>query len=303
MAGSTFNERKRRLASYMGMGRSQAIPDDVDTELSVFVNDAILYVGRKIPWDFLRQEEIITLVKYDNAGTISGDAAGVVLTGVGTDFDTSLDTTYLRIQIGINLHDVASVDSSTQLTLSTATPLFEDLSGETFTLYQDGFALTELTGIETANVGSSDSQTLQYVDPDTFQAMISNLPQFGHPEYFTIGAMIDEQPVLRFYPLPGYGEYLRVIGSKEITALSADDDTDDLPGQFSSVIDLFARAYMYEYAGDKRYQVAWGRAQEELLRMFHEILAARGPISLTLDPDVFTNPRIRGNVTYQYRNW
>ena len=97
--------------------------------------------GWSFDWDF----GTIELLASQSAGTVSISNADTALTGVGTSFDDPDHTGY-KILLGGVEYEIASQSSATAAVLTTNFAAGADLSGDTYTAYQNRYALASNVG-------------------------------------------------------------------------------------------------------------------------------------------------------------
>jgi hypothetical protein len=108
-------------------------------EIQQALFNANLAIGGKYPWPWLTANTLITLVGPYNTGTVTLTSGSTAVVGVGTTWDTSWKYKTLRVS---NIdYDVASIDSTTALTLVQAPILDATLSAVSYSIVQDVYAL------------------------------------------------------------------------------------------------------------------------------------------------------------------
>jgi hypothetical protein len=290
LPGDTLFTRRARMGELIGIPRSQTIPSDIQTQMNGYVEDAIRKITRTHEFPFMRGYDRIELQAKVSAGTVAVTLGGTAVTGTGTAFPTVWDgESYAEIRINREVYRVASITDATNLVLTDAATATETAAD--FQLYKARYLLPALYAIETviSTVGAQDA--VEAVSNEHLQAMKAQFLSFGRPRYWACVGYVGGLPEIELYPAPNYNETLHVRGLKLPTIPSSDSDTDDIPEQWSHVVDLFAQANLFYALEDKRYGTAIGRAENELQEMIQQTDPNRDGARWELDPRFYRNPR------------
>jgi len=282
--------RRARLAERIGISRSQTIPADLQTQLNGYVEDAIRRISRHHEWGWMRGYDRIELEAKVDVGTVAVSAGGTAVTGTGTAFPTVwANEDYGEMRIGREVYRVASITDGTNLVLTDSALV--EATAASFQLYKNRYVLSNVYALETivSTVGAQDA--VEAVSNEHVQGMKSQFLSFGRPRFWSNPEYVGGLPVIEVYPVPNYNEILHVRGLKLPTIPSADGDTDDIPEQWSQVVDEWAKVEMYEAMEDQRYSTALRMAEKSLARMIQESDANRDGARFELDPRFYRNPR------------
>lgn len=289
MAGDTLFTRRARLAELIGISRSQTIPADLQTRLNGYIEDAIRKITREHEWPFMRGYDRIELEAVVTEGTVAVTAGDTAVTGTGTSFPTTWSgVTYAEMRIGRQTYRVASIDSGTGVTLTDAA--IETSTAASFQLYKSRYVLPTLYAMETlvSTVGAQDA--LLATSNEQLQGMKAQMLSFGRPTYWACVGYVSGLPEIEVYPVPNYNEILHVRGLKLPTIPSTDNGTDDIPEQWSHVVDLWAQVELFHSMKDDRYSATLQRAMLELNRMIQSADPNRDGARFELDPRFYRNP-------------
>ncbi len=271
------------MAAHFGLPNSADLPADLKTELNAFIAEALREIYRRAKWPFLDYHDRIRLYAADDDGTVSVTAGGTAWTGSSTSWDTSWSGN-IRIRADGEEYRVSTIGSTTSLT--TTDSALSTLSGEDYYLFICEYCL----GATLKHIGDmwlvTPDERLQEVSPSEMASMRTRQFYIGHPKYWCQrGVNSNGYPEIELYPVPGFDEILHVNGTKAGTIPSADSDTDDVPDEFSDVVDKLARARMFLYKNDPRYSVEAPVAERALLMMVQQASVNRGVTRISLDPE------------------
>ena len=289
MGSTTLVVRRQRLAEWLGIPSHHTIPTHISAALTAFIQDSLRELYAYHPWEFLRYSTRIELFPGTNDGTVACTDGSTAVTGTGTAFPTSWSGSYIRIRIGNEIYPVASIGSATGLTLSVAALTTQ--SGESYYLYQDVIVLGATLRKLLADYVSTPASRVIPIGPAEMAQMKGAGILCGHPQYMcSRGVDSNGYTEVELWPVPYYAEFLHVEGVKAGTIPTADGNTDDVPTEFSHVVDCLARKLMFAWKKDERYAIEEGRSAVLLAKMVDEHRFNRGPEAISLDPTVFGLP-------------
>ncbi len=218
---------------------SAMMPDKSDLRpLLVAVQDVVrdIRAHRSGGWSFDLEFGTIELVPSQEAGTVSINNGSTALTGVGTSFD-SPDHTGYKISLGGVVYEIASQSSATAAVLTTNFAASANLSGETYTAYQNRYDLAADVG-RLYRVWDQTNER-----PLTAEAMIRlqsalqvdrNSGQITHYAMDTRGAT--DLKRLAFRPYPTAVAKILYLYEKTHTQITAVDSDVDLPDEMYEVV-------------------------------------------------------------------
>ena len=238
----------------------------------------------------MRGYDRIELEAKVDEGTVAVTAGATAVVGTGTDFPLVwANEDYAEIRIGREVYRVASITDATNLVLTDAA--LATSTAADFQLYKNRYVLANVYALETivSTVGAQDS--VESVSNEYIQGIKAQFLSFGRPRYWSCPEYVGGLPMIEVYPVPNYNEVLQIRGLKLPTIPSADGDTDDIPEQWSQVVDEWAKVEMYEAQEDQRYSAALKMAMGSLQRMIQESDSNRDGARFELDPRFYRNPR------------
>lgn len=278
------------MGELIGISRSQAIPADLQTQFNGYVEDAIRRITRHHEWGWMRGYDRIELEAKVDVGTVAVTAGQTAVVGTGTAFPTVwANEDYAECRIGREVYRVASITDAENLVLTDAALV--TTTAASFQLYKNRYVLSNVYALETIVSTVGAQQAVEAVSNEYMQSIKSEFLSFGRPRYWSCPEYVLGKPMIEVYPVPNYNESLQIRGLKLPTIPSDDGDTDDIPEQWSHVVDLWAKVGMYEAMEDQRYAAALKQGMADLARMMQESDANRDGARFELDPRYYRNPR------------
>lgn len=200
----TITTLKTELADELGENASDA---DVMTRIERWLNETFEDIcSRQADWKFLRSYKELILAAPYSTGTVTVNNGSATVTGSGTTFDTSWKHRMFWIPSHPVNYLVASVDSTTQLTLESAWQ-GSNLAGQSYFVVQHRYPLDnqayESGVIQFVNPSSEDP--LEEVDIEIYIRRMPLRREFGQPQYYAVWGQEDPSATTNpnaplFYP-------------------------------------------------------------------------------------------------------
>lgn len=277
------------MGELIGIPRSQTIPSDLQTQLTGYVEDAIRRITRSHEWGFMRGYERIEMEAALTEGTIAVTAGGTAVVGTNTAFPTDwANEDYAELRINDEAFRVASITDANNLVLTDAALTTE--TAASFVLYKPSYLLSTITGIESIGPTGGARNSMEEVSIEVMRSTKARSATFSRPMQWATHSYVGGMPRIELFPVPFYNEIIHVYGLKNPTIPVNDGDTDEIPEQWSKIVDLWAQVEMFHALEDKRYVVAFGRATNETLKMMQEASAGQSGDRFQLDPNLYSTP-------------
>lgn len=266
------------------------------------INDAYREIVQYSNWQFLIDRLDLRITPVYNTGSVSVTDGSTIVTGNGTNWDTSWHNRKILISGDATDKEIASVDNPTQITLrypytTTATVT----TGLGYQVYQDQYPI---------NISSSREITI--VNPNFQFARLTKWDRYTfndrtaftrfqtalRPEVYTDAGTDPiptsptyNQPRFEFWPFPASPQDLIVHYYRVPAPLSAPTDTTLLPPEFEEVLIRLAK-----YRVKRRYGIpGWTDDKTEGMRLLvqfretHRTSASydysqKGPLYPSADP-------------------
>jgi hypothetical protein len=163
------------------------------------------------PWTYFQRKHRVTLQEPQTDGTIEYTSSTRAL--VLSDATWPSWAKYGEVLIGDVLSRIASVDSSTQVTLEPDNaPAADIASGTAYELQRSSYPLSPDIRRVSSPIGE-DKWTDRYVRPDEWLTLRQGSPSSGEPFHWTIMGSPDSYGLLSliFYPAPSAAESMDLL--------------------------------------------------------------------------------------------
>lgn len=266
MANLTFADLQNEVFAHLGL-------DSTNTTNIANVNRWINYCQQDIcsrwPWPFmLGQETLVTIPDY-STGTVSVNAGGSTVTGVGTTFTSTQagGTYFIQFNTANDWYPVTAFSSTTSITISPAYAQKTNLSGSAFTLRKFYYSLSSAVD-EIIDIRNWDTPVkLIQVDPRFIDGLNPN-PQSTNSSYAYMTYGYDTSGNLQFspYPYPSDARLFNFRTKKRPVDMSSGTDTPSIPNKYAYVITWGADAIGFAYLRRFEEAAAWSGKYEQRLQ-------------------------------------
>lgn len=196
-----------------------------------------------------------------------------------------------RIRAAGEVFRVSTISGATSLA-TVGDAALATLSDEKYLLYADRYELSTLRAIESAKLALPGHEGPRYTPPGALLELQQQDNRLGHPEKWSILSYNSSGlAVVGVHPIPNHNEILWLTGMKPGTIPVADEQTDDVPDEFSDVVDDWMKVFAYEAFQDERQDGAERKAERTLKEMLGEAEPHQGPSEFVLDPYYFGDSR------------
>lgn len=261
MANLQFTDLQTEVYDHVGL-------DSNDSNNQTRVKRWLNYVQQDIqsrwpwPWAYGR-ESVVTVADY-NTGTVTVSSGSTSVTGNGTNFATSVDTTYfIQFQGSNDWYNIASRGGSTSLTLATAYAPSTNLTAGSYTLRKFFYSLSSSADevVDVRNWGTPlklvqcDLRTIDLINP---------LVQSSSPGYAYMMFGVDSSGNLQFmpYPFPNDARLFEFRTKKRAVDMVNSGDPPAIPNKYAHVIAWGAIAVGFAYLRKFEEAQAWNAKYE-----------------------------------------
>ena len=258
MANLLFSDLENEVYAHIGLDSTNtANQTNVDRWLNYTQQD----ICSRWPWPFmLGQETMVTIPDY-STGTVSVNAGGTTVTGVGTAFTTlqADGTYYIQFNTANDWYPVSSRASGTSITIGTAYQQTTNLSASAFTLRKFYYSLSSSADEIIDVVNWNTPVKLIQVDVRFIDGLNPN-PQSTNSAYAYFPWGYDASGNLRItpYPFPSDARLFYVR-----TKIRPTDGSISIPNKYAQLIAWGAIAVGFAYLRKFDIAQAWSAKYEQ----------------------------------------
>lgn len=266
MANLTFTDIIAEVFAHTGL-------DSADTTNITNVKRWINYVQQDIcgkwPWSFMLGREAIATVADYSTGTVSVNAAGTTVTGVGTTFTTTHGdgTYYLQFSSAKDWYRVSARASNTSVTIEIGYTGTANLSGSTFILRKIFYSLSSSCD-RIMDVRNWDTpMKLIQADARTIDSIRPN-PQSTNSSYgyMTFGYDSSGNVQISPYPFPSDARLFEFRTHKRpVDMVSSSQETPSIPNKYVQYIAWGAVAVGFAFLRKFNEAQSWNAKYEQAI--------------------------------------
>jgi len=264
MANLALQDLQNEVYQQTGLdGTNITIQQNVTRWLNFVQQD----VCARWPWTFLDGRETMVTIPDYLTGTVSVNASGQTVTGTGTTFSSSIDTTYyIQFSTASDWYQVASYGSATSLTLTVPYQQTTNAVNVTYVLRKFFYALSSAcdTVLDIRNWNTPikmiqcDFRTIDLINP---LAQSTNAP-YG---YMMFGVNASGNMVLQPYPFPTDARLFEVRTRLRPVDMVNATDSPSIPNKYAHLLAFGANAVGFAYKKDFDSGKAWDAKFEKRL--------------------------------------
>ena len=257
MSALTFTDLQNEVYDHTGL-------DSTDTGNQTRVKRWLNYVQQDIcarwPWNYLRSRETVVTVPDYTTGTVSVNAGGTTVTGVGTSFTSTQGggQYYIQFSTANDWYQVTAQGSGTSLTISPAYAGTTNASGVTYTLRKFFYSLSSscdrICDVKNWNtplkLDEMFPRDVDFVQPN---------PQSSNTSYGFIPYGYDSSNNVQIipYPFPSDARLFEIKTFKRPTDMSNGSDLPTLPNKWAHIIAFGAISVGFAYLRKLDLAEAW----------------------------------------------
>ena len=261
MANLLFSDLENEVYAHIGLDSTNtANQTNVDRWLNYTQQD----ICSRWPWPFmLGQETMVTIPDY-STGTVSVNAGGTTVTGVGTAFTTlqADGTYYIQFNTANDWYPVSARASGTSITIGTAYQQTTNLSASAFTLRKFYYSLSSSADEIIDVVNWNTPVKLIQVDVRFIDGLNPN-PQSTNSAYAYFPWGYDASGNLRItpYPFPSDARLFEIKTFKRPVDMTG-TALPTLPNKWAHIIAFGANAVAFAYLRKPEMMSAWEKMFE-----------------------------------------
>lgn len=264
MANLTFTDLQNDVFAHSGLDSSDSTNQ---TNVKRWINYVQQDLCARWPWPFLEGRESIVTVSDYTTGTVSISSGSTTLTGNGTTFSSSVDTTYfIQLSSANDWYQVSSRGGNTSLTLATAYAQTTNATALTYTLRKFFYSLSssadEVLDVRNWNTPvkliQCDFRTIDLINP---LAQSTNAPY----AYMMFGTDSSGNQVFTPYPFPTDSRLFEFRTKKRPTDMSASTDSPSIPNKYAHLLIFGANAIAFAFLKKFPEAEAWSAKFEARL--------------------------------------
>ncbi len=248
------------------------------------VNEILERIQGKGPWTFWQKKTDLTLIAEYTTGTVDVVQGDATVTGTGTTFTSAMVGRKFQAS-NSEVYTIATFTDTTHVELDTEF-VSASASGQTFTIYQDTYALPSDTLRAIAFWDETLKRAVEFLPPtviktldvffDTTGVLSKRIGQWGYDSSNNVQVI--------FFPKPTTAAKIPMWYYKRPTLVTGLSSTPDIPDHMHNTIALGLIAH---YTRDSDDVVNFERSLNERKKEDDSVLA-NVPVRFTQSPSLYT---------------
>ena len=261
MANLTFTDLQNEVYDHTGLDSSDS---NNQTRVKRWINYVQQDIQARWPWPWAYGREAIATIPDYNTGTVNITTQTTAVSGNGTTFSASIDTTYFIQFSGSNdWYNISTRNSATSLTLSNAYQNTVSLSSGSYTIRKFFYSLSATADevIDARNWNTPikliqcDLRTVDLINP----LVQSTSPGYA---YMMFGVDSSGNNVFSPYPFPNDARLWEFRTKKRPVDMVNSGDSPSIPNKYAHVIAWGAIAVGMAYLRKFEEATAWSNKFE-----------------------------------------